>query len=274
MLGSLLNLVCALGFARLSRATATEPRISSMLAVASTISIGWGLAQLLPLVPFCVGRLLARRLVPKDRLIYATASTALVVAGGFMTVTATQQPSLLVVVLVSGMFAFASLQRAAQQLADEGSGMLGLIARAEAAIQRGECVDAIRLARAGMSTARSAAYRSQLCVAMGWGAIGEGDPFLAHAALEQLPAEALNVHLVAAYLRVCGRLTEAEALLLRARSLGHRTRETTKLLIDVQLLLGRTSEAAELAREDEGLLLDPDLAALRAAGFFTKAAVS
>lgn len=267
LLGTLLNLASALALGRLGQGFGGETRLHAMLGVATTVLAAWGVAQLLPFVPFHVGRMLARALTPRDRLVFTSSSLALVLGGGLMAVTATQLPSLLVVVLASGMFGFAAWRNAITELADENSGISALAARAEQAIDRGRPSEAVIVARSGLSVARSRACRRRLHAATYWGAVGAGDPFLAHSALAQLPSEAITVHLVAAYLRVCGRLGDAEALLLRARSLGQRTRETTKLLIDIQLLLGRVNEPAQLAREDEALLDATDRAVLHDAGF-------
>lgn len=267
LLGTLLNGVAAALLLSLARSVGGHGRLASLLQIAGTILAAWGAAQVLPVLPFQLGSLLALRLPPRVRLALCTASLALVVSGGFLAIVATQRPSLMVVVVASSACALGWWREILGQVLEDSAGAPRLVEEVERALQRGETGEAIRLARETMVRARSRPVRTRLCLAMAWGAIAEADVFLAHAALTELPPERLSVHLVAAYLRSCRRFAEAETLLMRARSLGIRTRETTKLLLELLFVRGAAKEAGFLALEDAALLDGADWAALRVVGF-------
>lgn len=266
-LGALLNLMLASLLVELAARAGLESRLYSLSKVTATILVAWGVCQLLPVAPFRNGLLLAQYLPTRIRFVWCTFSLALVVSGGALLVAGLKMPSLMVVVAASAAFALVTWRDTANQLRDESNGVARLALEAELCVQRGAVDDAVRLARAGLGMARSAPLHARLYGVLAWGAIGGGDPFLAHAALQELSAEAMSVHLLAAYLRVCGRLTEAEALLQQARSLGHRSRETTQLLIEVKYALGDAPAAEAVAEADAALLSDADLQALRAVGW-------
>jgi hypothetical protein len=121
-------------------------------------------------------------------------------------------------------------------------------------------------ARAGWPAVRFAFAPSFLLVAiaktLAWAAIGKNDPVLAHMALMRVQYGHFDVHLLAAYLACCNRGDEALELLQRARESGHRTQQTTKLLVDLLFRRGDTNDALEIARSDEALLLPEDLQAV------------
>ncbi|HVY29281.1 MAG TPA: hypothetical protein VHB79_22130 [Polyangiaceae bacterium] len=265
-LGSVLSLLVAALLHRLAARAGLESRAYNLAKVVATILVAWPACQLLPIAPFRAGSLMAQYLPPPIRFVWCTLSIAVVVPGGALLVALTKLPSLMVVVAASAAFALVTWREMANQLRDENNGAARLAHEAEQGVQRGAPVDAIRLARTGLGLARSAQLRGRLCLVLAWGAIGDGDIFLAHAALQQLSPEAMSVHLLAAYLRACGRLSEADELLLKARKLGQRTRETTKLLIELKAARGEQQAAEALAEEDAALLSSEDQRALRDAG--------
>jgi tetratricopeptide (TPR) repeat protein len=100
---------------------------------------------------------------------------------------------------------------------------------------------------------------------LAWAAIARRDPLSARAALAQLPFDRLDYYLLAAYLSSCNRSEEALALLQEARAIGHRDRESTRLLIDLLLQRGSASDALEIARADHDLLSPDEWQAIEAA---------
>jgi hypothetical protein len=80
-----------------------------------------------------------------------------------------------------------------------------------------------------------------------------------------LAGNRLTIDLVAAYLACCNRNDEAVSLLRDARSLGHRARETSKLLIELLVRLDARSLVAQVVAEDRRLLAPGDLRALERA---------
>jgi hypothetical protein len=98
-----------------------------------------------------------------------------------------------------------------------------------------------------------------------WTAIGARDPFLAHSAIARLHEGAIDLHLIASYLDSCNRRDEALELLTRARALGHRSRDTSKLLIDLLFGRGQHDAVARVASADAALLSPAERQAIDAA---------
>jgi hypothetical protein len=165
-----------------------------------------------------------------------------------------------------GLGLFAEWCRGVWQAHDAALGIERLVTKAEALLQANEPTGAANIARRALEHALLDEYRSRLWLITAWAGIGQRDPFLAHAALQQLPATALTVELVTAYLTTCNRVDEATAFLMEARSMGHRARTTSKQLIDLLVLRGTVQEAARVAAEDRDLLSGRDLDALADAG--------
>jgi len=107
---------------------------------------------------------------------------------------------------------------------------------------------------------REPALRDRACKCLAWAAIGSGDARWAHVALAMLPSRELDVHLVASYLAVRKLDDQAIELLERARVEGQRSRETTKLLLDLLLLEGQQARAFDVARSDSALLASDEMA--------------
>jgi len=159
----------------------------------------------------------------------------------------------------------ASLGRLFAQRLDETSGARQALEAAYAQLRADDPRRAATLAHKGLALVRSRAVRQQLWTALAWAAIAERDALAARDALLRLPGNALDSYLVAAYLSACNRTPEAAVLLLQARALGQRDRESTRLLLDLLLREGAETNAADIARADRGLLSDEDWRALATA---------
>jgi hypothetical protein len=213
---------------------------------------GWGLAQVLPLAPFAVGVALQARWRGSRAVVHQAFSTKVVLLAGL--VVAKVFPSVFPVVMLAGSGAVHGFVRCYQAAVDEKNGLVAAAGRAETLIAEGEATAALRLVRGALSRVRAPKLRVRLWKCLAWAAIGKGDAFVAHGALGTLPARELDVHLVVSYLAACSRLDEAIGLLERARAAGQRTRETTKLLLDLLLRYGEVVRARRIAREDMALL--------------------
>jgi hypothetical protein len=167
--------------------------------------------------------------------------------------------------MLAAFAAATTMGRLAAARADEQSGTRALADQAEAELWAGKPAAAVELAERGLLAARSRPLRERLWNTLAWAAIGVSDPLLAHRALGQLPEDALDFYLVAAYLSCCNRVEEAERLLLEARGLGHSDREATKLLIDLFFRRGNGAGALAIARADNRLLGADDWSAIEAA---------
>jgi hypothetical protein len=154
------------------------------------------------------------------------------------------------------------------QAHDAALGVEKLIAKAEGLLQADDPNGAAHVAQRLLAHALREDYRTRLWLVTAWAGIGQRNPFLTHAALQQLPAAALTLDLVTAYLTTCNRADEATVLLKEARRMGHRSRATSKQLIDLLVVRDAAQEASRVANEDLDLLSGGDLAALVDAGLF------
>jgi hypothetical protein len=151
---------------------------------------------------------------------------------------------------------------------DAALGIEKLIARAEALLAADDAAGAAQIARRALEHALLDDYRVRLWLITAWAGVGQRDPFLTHAAMLHLPTAACTIDIVSAYLSTCNRTDEALALLMEARRLGHRSRATSKQLLDLLVMRGAAREASRVANEDRHLLASDELAALADAGLF------
>jgi hypothetical protein len=172
-----------------------------------------------------------------------------------------------------GFVAISSLRAAREAFREEFDRQHGVLLQheqARAALAAGEPRRALLVARTALALARSAEQRQNLWSTFAWAGIADRDPFAAHAALQQLPEARLDVHLLAAYLSCCNRNLEAQELLEEARRLGLRSKETSKLLIEVLFAQGDRAGALTVVEADAALLSQEDrqsaLSALASAG--------
>jgi hypothetical protein len=148
---------------------------------------------------------------------------------------------------------------------DLRSGAVALADEADTCMRQAQLRKASRLAEQALGLACSGSLRARLWKLLAWTAIGARDPFLAHGAIAQLQPDAVDVHLIASYLDGCNRRDEALELLTRARALGHRSHETSKLLIDLLFGRGQTDAVRRLAAADAALLSQEEQQAIEAA---------
>lgn len=262
VVGSLCNMLVALVAFGLMRLGISGQASAIVHALALSHAL-WGLAQILPFVPFRAGIAVSTRVTPAQRFAHAAASTIVALGAGAWVDAAKLyelSPLLMFVAFASAV----TLVRAGSERLDERSGASRLAVEASALFWEGKCEQAVDRALKGLSLARSPRLRERLRTTLAWAAIGKRDPFLAHKAIYELADGAIDFHLIAAYLSCCNRIDEAEQLLLEARGFGHRDREATRLLLDVLLRRGKSTAALDLARMDERLLAEADWAALEA----------
>jgi hypothetical protein len=222
----------------------------------------WGAAQILPFLPFRAGRRIARGLRPSQRLLYGGASVVFSLVLSTLAERA-QLTTLLPLITFNALAAATAMGRAAPDRWDERSGAEQLADTAELKRREGDLSSAIFLAECGLLSARSVTLRQRLWTTLGWAAIGEGNAPLARRAIGELTPDAIDYYLVAAYLCCANRLDDAEQLLREARDLGHRDRDTTKLMIEVLFRRGNLAAALALAHLDPLLLSIEDWRAIK-----------
>jgi hypothetical protein len=145
---------------------------------------------------------------------------------------------------------------------DQNSGVAQKSDEAAAALAAGNPAQATMIARAALQVARSPAQHRRLWTTLAWSGIAQREPFLTHLALQQLPTENIDLHLLSSYLSCCNRTAEAQQLLLAARELGQRSAETSKHLIELSFAQGDLAAALALAESDAALLSARDQAAI------------
>ncbi|HVU04989.1 MAG TPA: hypothetical protein VHE30_24730 [Polyangiaceae bacterium] len=262
-IGAVANGSMALVLHLVARRLSAAPE--ELLGVLSKLHVAWAGLSLLPLSPFDVGKALLERAAPETRFTFSVASSMLVVAVAAGVLSVPLEP---LFIGLCGLVLFAAAHAVVESyrdFSDVRSGALQRARDAELALDAGESRRAMGLARAGLEIALAKTVRERLHRTLAWAAIAESDPFAAHLALQGLPPESRDVYLVASYLTTCNRTEEAVALLESARGVGHRSRETTKLLADLLFRRGDREAVHGLAEADRNLLSQADLDAIQGA---------
>jgi hypothetical protein len=262
--GSVANGLLAVGLFAIVRrgvGTAATPALR-LLAITNTV---WSIAQLLPLTPFHVGTALSKRLAPTTRFAHAAASAVFVIAIGSRVIGRHFSPA------IGGLSVFASigcirlLRETSREIHDLHAGLEVIIGDARQALSNGESALAFEISGRGLAKALSAYNREALWKTAAWAAIGKTDPLLAHDALLRLPADAIDLPLLASYLGCCNRLDEGIDLLQLARRVGRGTPQGTRLLADLLFRRGDSDEVLALARGEDATLSAEDRNAIEAA---------
>lgn len=226
------------------------------------VNVGWGLINLLPVLPLDGGNVLAAALGPKRA--FATA----IVSGTVAAIVAILglQAKLPFVVVLFGFAAFNAFSQARvarENDVDHREGLDEQLLKAKAALDRGELDDAFVLADDVVRRARTAPVRNGGYTALAWIHVGRGEGRLARRALEQVePHGAVDPYTWAAVEDAAGTPDRARAILIEARRQGYVTAEATKLLIDLLAREGRIEEAVEVTHEDAHLLAREDVRAV------------
>jgi hypothetical protein len=221
----------------------------------------WGAAQLLPLVPFRVGRALELSMRAPFGMIHRALSLKVVLLVGLVCVKVFPEFFPLVTLTVAG--AAGDFVRGCREAFDERDDVGGIAVRAEEHLAEDETLQALTLARHGLARARSEPFRSRLWKTVAWAAIGRGDALIAREAVSALPPKERDVYLVSSYLSACNRTDEALALLERARARGQQARETTKLLLALLVRRGDLRNGRRVALEDLDLLTEDEVRLVR-----------
>jgi tetratricopeptide (TPR) repeat protein len=261
IIGSVLNALLAVAALFAARHVAT-PRTLNLLHELFWAHAVWAAAQLLPFLPFRAGLALARRISVRQRRIHAIGSALFAMNLAIWMLGLTRAPAVLVVLGCAAFGALKASREALVETLDRRAGVEARAAEARALLISGNSRRAAALARGALDVARSSVQRQALWATLAWAGIAERDPFLAHTALLNLPADAIDVHLLASYLNSCNRVDEALDLLREARRLGDRSVETSKLLIDLLFVRGDHAEARAIAQVDASAFSPEDRLAI------------
>lgn len=264
LVGSLANALIAVAAVALAKQSFAERAAPLLHAVVFSHAV-WGGLQLLPVIPARVGLTIASGLSPSLRFAHASASLAFVLVAGTLLVGATKSVLVLALISLLVIACFRHLLEAQRELVDAASSIDGLIAEASARLADGESTRAAEVARQGLEAARSVCQRARLWKTLAWAAIGQEDPFLLNTALLAMSDEQIDLHLLAASLSCWGHDDAAIELLEDARALGYRSREATKLLIELRFRLGQRDAVLALAHADKHFLSPEDWTAIELA---------
>ena len=240
--------------------TATQERVVDMI---EWVNIGWGVVNLLPVLPFDGGHVLQSILGPKRAL-----ATALISAAVGVTVVVLglwKLHSIWIAFLFGSAAASAigQVRIAWQASVDRREGLEDLLAKAKVALAEGRADDAYVLADDVVRRARTAAIRNAAWHSLAWSHVAKNEGRPAREALSHVePRTAIDVYTLAAVEDCAGEARRAEEILEQARLSGLKSAEMSKLLIDLYARSGNLVAAAELAAEDDKLLAPDDLRAV------------
>lgn len=226
------------------------------------VNVGWGIINLLPILPLDGGNVLAAALGPKR--VFATAIVsavfALAMAGfGFWL------GNVFMVVLFgfAGINAIGQARSARAGDVDRRDGLEEQLRRAKAALDRGDFDDAYLLADDVVRRARTQPVRNGGYTALAWVHVARGEGVAAREALAHVePRFAVDPYTLAAVEDAAGAPERARALLEEARRRGYRSVPSSKLHIDLLARDGRIEEAVDVAHEDADILSPSDVRAV------------
>lgn len=222
------------------------------------INAFWSVVNLLPVLPFDGGQVLAAALGPNRRRLAASLSLVF----GAVTAIVFWKAGLL---LGAAFFALGAITsffaaRDSERPVLPPEAVAELLGRAKAALDAGQHAQASTLARAALEQARDADTARRAVEIGAWAALLSGDAAAARAALRSLPrgivADAL---LEAAVLEADGDRTGAAARLLAARREGDLRPELSALLVRLLLGQGRLEEAVRVTEEIFDAVEDDDI---------------
>jgi len=231
------------------------------------VNVGWGIINLLPVVPLDGGNVLAAALGP--RRAFATAVISAVVGIG----TALAGFILFRSLWLAFLFGTAAVSAISQARAawstnvDVRDGLEDSLQKAKDALGRGALDDAYLFADDVVRRARTAPMRNGGYTALAWIHLAKDEGRLAREALSHIePREAIDPYTYAAVEDAAGDPRRAREVLEEARRAGVWNGEMTKLLIDLYAREGNLERAVEVATEDvEHLGADELRAVVRAA---------
>jgi len=199
------------------------------------------------------------------RFVALTGSLVLLGTTALLTWSFSGAPVLAAALLLAGTSCANVARERWRESYDARSNVDAVARAAEWAMSEGDARRAQHLATHGLATALASRSRQRLWTTLAWTGIALGDPLVTHEALLRLYPNSISLHLVASYLSSCNRVEEAVELLLEMRALGHRSTETTKLLVDLLFRRGERQAVLALALADTTILSLDELRTIRSA---------
>jgi hypothetical protein len=239
--------------------------LAALLAQAGRLHVFWGVAHLLPFLPFELGSLLASHLGAWARVKHAVTSLAFALAVVGTIAARLSSPLVFTAVMLLLASCTRSLLESIAAARDKHLEPRQRLNEIEALTLSGDAETAVTLAQRLSSAARSGSLRRKAQRALAWAAIGEQNLAVLEQALAGLPKTSIDLHLFASYLVTGNRSSEAIELLEHAVQHGVRSTETTKLLADLYFRERRFDRVRELAASSSALLSPTDLERIESA---------
>lgn len=229
------------------------------------VNIGWGIINLVPVVPLDGGHVLAAVLGPRN--VFATWVISAIAAGAVALLgLKLHSPFMIVLFGFAAIHALNNARVAWGGTADRRAGLEEQLKKARAALDRADYDDAWLLADDVVRRARTQAMKNGAWTAIAWVHVGRGDGARARQALTHVdPPFAVDPYTVAAVEDAAGEPARARQILEEARKQGFVTPEASKLLIDLSARDGRLERAVDIAHEDAALLEPADVRAVQQA---------
>ncbi len=231
---------------------------ASVVHFALFVNVGWGVINLLPVLPFDGGQVLAAVLGPKH--VFATALVSTIVGAVVAVFGALHGWFMLTFFFgASAMRGVTIARRAYEASRDARAGLDGQLAKARDALSREAWGDAIVLADDVVRRAKTLPVRNAGWTALAWAHAGKREGVAAREALAHVePRSAVDPYTVAVVEDAAGAPDRARGVLHAARDVGLKSPEMTRLLVDLYARDGRLDRAVEIAIEDAALLAHDD----------------
>jgi Zn-dependent protease len=208
----------------------------------------WSVLNLMPVIPFDGGRVLAAALGPTRRQIAGGVS---LVAGLLLAVGLLKIGQIYPAILFGGsaISSFLRLRQPAQDRSVDEPALAQVLQAAERALESEQFQQASQLSHQVLSATRTASVGQRALGTLLWARLGLGDVQGARGLMLSAPPDAVDRYLAAAVNEAFGDLEEAQRLLSEARSRGDERLAVTALLIKVLLGQRKFGPAANLTHE-------------------------
>lgn len=220
------------------------PRLGLFLTTLGQLNGLWSVLNLLPMLPFDGGQILAQLLGPKRRMMAARISLVVgLIAAGLMF--RMKLPTAAVVFALAAVAQYVMTNRAARKIAaiDEARVEL-LLKQARQALDRGDTETAEKAAEAIIGLSPVPLQRREAAEIFTWAALGQGQHHKIRRVLDILTAAPLDPLLQAAILEADGDAERAIACLRQARVAGDERPQLAASLVRLLLSADRYGEAA------------------------------
>jgi thioredoxin-like negative regulator of GroEL len=227
----------------------TSAALQNILSIALEVNLVWSLINLLPVLPFDGGQVLAHALGPNRRQLAATLSAVfgVVIAAGFWYL---KWRVAAVMFGISGIMEYRAMERARRAaMAITPQQIERAIAEAKASLDSGDPGRALQLVHMVGALPATPEQQRQAMELGAWAALALGDHAEARHALRVLSPGPVDALLQAAVLETHGDTERAVACLRHARESGDTRPQVAASLVRVLLKDGRYGEAAAVTQQ-------------------------